>query len=83
MNAVTEDIVPSVHLADFPKYNQSNIDVKLEERMAIAQTVSSMILALRRIAIKVRQPLQKVIIPKISEEFAQDIAAVAEIIKQK
>ncbi|OQB00080.1 MAG: Isoleucine--tRNA ligase [Bacteroidetes bacterium ADurb.Bin217] len=83
LNAVTgRYLVPSVHLADFPKYNQSNIDVKLEERMAIAQTVSSMILALRRkVAIKVRQPLQKVIIPKISEEFAQDIATVAEIIK--
>ena len=54
----------SVHLTQFPKYNEELIDPDLEERMNIAQTVSSMVLGLRRkVSIKVRQPLNKLMIP--------------------
>lgn len=59
----------SVHLSLFPKAEQSLIDLKLERSMAMAQTVSSMILALRRkVNIKVRQPLQAIMIPILDEE---------------
>ena len=83
LNSVSErHTVISVHLADFPKSNPALIDKKLEQRMQMAQTISSMILALRRkVAIKVRQPLQKIIIPIINEEFAKDIKEIEGIIK--
>ncbi|PIF03292.1 MAG: isoleucine--tRNA ligase, partial [Draconibacterium sp.] len=62
LNVVTEkDELQSVHLVDFPQYDEKVIDKDLEERMAIAQKASSMILALRRKEmIKVRQPLAKI-----------------------
>lgn len=83
LNKVTNRFdVDSVHLATFPKADESVIDKKLETRMEMAQTVSSMILALRRkVAIKVRQPLQKIIIPIINDEFEQNLKAVENIIK--
>ena len=72
----------SVHLGMFPKADTSVIDKTLETRMEMAQTISSMILALRRkVAIKVRQPLQRAIIPIINEEFERNIKAVENIIK--
>ena len=60
--AVTgRETVESVHLSDFPKYDEALIDKDLEERMKMAQDVSSMVLALRRkVNIKVRQPLQTI-----------------------
>lgn len=83
LNAVTKQHgVDSVHLADFPKSNSSYIDVRLEQRMQDAQVISSMVLALRRkVQIKVRQPLQKVLIPVLSAEARENIEAVASIIK--
>ena len=58
--------VESVHLSDFPVYDESKIDKNLEERMQMAQDVSSMVLALRRkVKIKVRQPLHTVMIPVV------------------
>lgn len=58
----------SVHLADFPKADEKAIDTDLEERMALAQNISSMVLSLRKKEmIKVRQPLSKIIIPVIKE----------------
>ncbi len=83
LNKVTNRFdVDSVHLATFPKADESIIDSQLETRMEMAQTVSSMILALRRkVAIKVRQPLQKIIIPIINDEFEQNLKAVENIIK--
>lgn len=72
----------SVHLVTFPKADTSIIDKTLETRMEMAQTISSMILALRRkVAIKVRQPLQRAIIPIINQEFERNIKAVENIIK--
>jgi isoleucyl-tRNA synthetase len=71
----------SVHLAQFPEYNEKLIDKDLEKRMDIAQTASSMILALRRKEkLKVRQPLSKIIVPVLYPEFREKFDAVKEII---
>lgn len=71
----------SVHLANFPEVQENVIDKLLEERMQMAQTISSMILSLRRkVSIKVRQPLQKIMIPVISNEFVEQIKKVQQII---
>jgi isoleucyl-tRNA synthetase len=71
----------SVHHIDFPKANKRLIDSALEERMQMAQDVSSLILSLRKkVSIKVRQPLQKVIIPAGDAAFAKNIKLVEEII---
>lgn len=71
----------SVHLARFPDFDEKLIDKELEERMGIAQTASSMILALRRKEkLKVRQPLAKIIVPVLYPEFREKFEAVKEII---
>lgn len=71
----------SVHLADFPKVEESVIDKTLEEQMYLAQTVSSVVLALRRkVNIKVRQPLSKIMIPITDEEQKKNIQAVESLI---
>jgi isoleucyl-tRNA synthetase len=71
----------SVHLAEFPNFNQSLIDLNLQERMAIAQKASSMILALRRKEkLKVRQPLAKVMVPVLNNRFKEQFDAVKNII---
>jgi isoleucyl-tRNA synthetase len=71
----------SVHLTQFPKYNESAINKELEERMDIAQKVSSMILGLRRKEkLKVRQPLAKIIVPVLNENFRRQFEAVESII---
>jgi isoleucyl-tRNA synthetase len=71
----------SVHLVDFPSYNKSLIDKDLEEKMDIAQKVSSMILGLRRkVNIKVRQPLQKIMIPVTDKKFREKFEAVSQLI---
>jgi isoleucyl-tRNA synthetase len=71
LNGVTgKDQEHSVHLTRFPAYDQKLIDTGLEERMDIAQKVSSMILGLRRkVNIKVRQPLAKIMVPVSDEAF--------------
>ena len=65
LNAVTDRYkVESVHHADFPVANEAVIDQLLEERMQLAQDASSLVLSLRKkVNIKVRQPLQKILIP--------------------
>ncbi|MFC2089720.1 isoleucine--tRNA ligase [Bacteroidota bacterium] len=71
----------SVHVVSFPKYNPALIDRELEERMEIAQTVTSMILGLRRkVNIKVRQPLNKIMIPVLSADFKKKLDAVKDLI---
>ncbi|MDE7345054.1 MAG: class I tRNA ligase family protein, partial [Alistipes sp.] len=67
----------SVHLAAFPKACPADIDAGLEEMMALAQQLSSMVLALRRkVSIKVRQPLQKIVVPVLDPAVAAHIEAV-------
>ncbi len=71
----------SVHLADFGKLNESNIDVDLEERMEIAQKLSSMVLALRKKeSIRVRQPLQKMMVPILDPTFKRQLEDVEDLI---
>ncbi|MEA1873412.1 MAG: isoleucine--tRNA ligase [Bacteroidota bacterium] len=71
----------SVHHEDFPKWDENLIDDELEERMHMAQSISSMILALRRkVNIKVRQPLQKIMIPVRNETMQSQLEKVEEII---
>ena len=71
----------SVHLTLFPKFNESAINKELEERMDIAQKVSSMILGLRRKEkLKVRQPLAKIIVPVLNENFRKQFMAVESLI---
>jgi isoleucyl-tRNA synthetase len=72
----------SVHLADFPQYEESYVDKSLESKMQKAQTISSLVLSLRKKEmIKVRQPLQKVMIPVLDTTQKKEIEAVAELIK--
>jgi isoleucyl-tRNA synthetase len=71
----------SVHLADFPVVNADMIDTGLEERMQLAQDISSMVLALRRkVNIKVRQPLHSIMIPVADDRQRSNIAAVKDLI---
>ena len=71
----------SVHLSTFPKCDESLIDSELEDMMQLAQRTSSMVLALRRkVNIKVRQPLQKIIIPVLDKAMAEHIEAVKQLI---
>jgi isoleucyl-tRNA synthetase len=71
----------SVHLADFPVFQEDVIDSDLEARMEMAQKITSMVLALRRkVNIKVRQPLQKIMIPAVDEEQQKHIEAVKDLI---
>ena len=72
----------SIHLANFPVANASIIDLDLEKRMSIAQNVSSMVLSLRkRENIRVRQPLQKIMVPVLNDEFETRLKAVEDLIK--
>jgi len=81
INATGRDNVVSVHLAKFPEFNPNLIDKDLEARMQMAQDVTSMVLALRRkVSIKVRQPLQCIMIPVIDEKQKAHIEAVKSLI---
>jgi isoleucyl-tRNA synthetase len=71
----------SVHLTDFPSADESAIDLDLEERMELAQKISSMILSLRkRSGIRVRQPLNKIMIPILNEHNRTQLEAVESLI---
>ena len=75
------DNVESIHLAKFPECNEALIDEALEARMKMAQDITSMTLALRKkVNIKVRQPLQCIMIPTVSEEQKAHIEAVKSLI---
>jgi len=71
----------SVHLAIFPEHDENLIDKDLEERMDIAQKISSMILGLRRkVSIKVRQPLARIMIPVPDKSFTDKFEAVKDLV---
>ena len=72
----------SVHLADFPVADADVIDAELEERMRLAQDVSSLVLSLRKkVNIKVRQPLQKILIPVLDAHMKEQVQKVEDLIK--
>lgn len=85
LNAVTgKDSAESVHLTDFPKVDESLIDQNLVEKTHLAQTITSMVFSLRKKEnVKVRQPLQKVMIPVLDKKTEEQILAVSELIKQE
>ena len=85
LNSVTKkETSESIHLADFPVYNESFVDKGLEHKMESAQTISSLVLSLRaKEKIKVRQPLQKIMIPVDSVAQKEAILAVADLIKNE
>ncbi len=83
LNAVTGKFkAASVHHADFPVANEALIDVSLEERMQLAQDVCSLVLSLRKkVNIKVRQPLQKVMIPVLDAGMKTQLEKIEDLIK--
>ena len=82
LNSVTgRHSAESVHLSSFPQYHEALIDEALEKRMDIAQKLSSMVLALRRkVGIKVRQPLNKMMLPVSDPAFQQQVEAVKQLV---
>ena len=85
LNSVTKkETFESIHLAEFPKFDSSFIDKSLERKMESAQTISSLVLSLRaKEKIKVRQPLQKIMIPVDNLQQKEEIEAVESLIKQE
>src|SRR5690606_3607751 len=83
-NLTQKENFESVHLANFPSYEANMVDKVLERKMETAQTVSSLVLSLRaKEKIKVRQPLQKIMIPVDSELQRAEILEVADLIKHE
>lgn len=83
-NATNKETFESVHLADFPTFDTSIIDAELEGKMEKAQTISSLVLSIRqKEKIKVRQPLQKIMIPVLDDKQKHEIEAVADLIKSE
>ncbi|MBN2638360.1 MAG: isoleucine--tRNA ligase [Bacteroidales bacterium] len=82
LNTVTgRDKAESIHLTDFPVADETTIDKMLEERMELAQKISSMILSLRKKTnIRVRQPLNSAMIPVLDEHFQRQVQAMEELI---
>lgn len=82
LNAATnKEQVESVHLANFPVYNDSLVDKDLEERMALAQDISSLTLSLRKkTSINVRQPLNKILVPVLDSVFQEKVEKVKDLI---
>ena len=83
LNATTnKESFESIHLANFPISVENFVDKSLESRMQKAQTISSLVLSLRKKEmIKVRQPLQRVMIPVLDETFKAEILAIEDLIK--
>lgn len=83
-SSIQGNFVESVHLTEFPKYDKTFVDKDLEHKMQIAQTISSLALSLRKKEmIKVRQPLERIMIPVLDEKIKIQIADVAELIKSE
>src|ERR1700744_6139561 len=82
LNSVTKkEKFASVHLADFPAYQTEQVDKKLEERMQLAQDISSLILSLRKkVSINVRQPLSKILLPILDKNFKKQVEQVKDLI---
>ena len=80
-NVSNKHQVESIHLTDFPEADEKLIDKNLEERMEMAQQISSMVLSLRKKNnIRVRQPLNKIMIPVLNKHFGDVVSAVEDLI---
>jgi isoleucyl-tRNA synthetase len=82
LNQVTgKEVVTSIHHADYPTANEAWIDLALEERMSMAKEFSSLVLSIRKkVNIRVRQPLQKLLIPISSQQMQQQLEKVEDLI---
>lgn len=82
LNAVTEkDRSESVHLSNYPVFHEGLVDKSLEERMTLAQDISSLTLSLRKkVGINVRQPLNKILLPVLDESFSTKVEKVKDLI---
>jgi isoleucyl-tRNA synthetase len=85
LDATTQkDGFESVHLADFPVFDANMVNKDLERKMQLAQKISSLVLSIRqKEKIKVRQPLQKIMIPVLDDEQRSDIEAVSNLVKSE
>ena len=85
LNAITKkETFESIHLANFPVYNEAFVNKSLERKMENAQIISSLVLSLRaKEKIKVRQPLQKIMIPVDNQQQKEEILAVSDLIKHE
>ena len=85
LNSVSQkETLESIHLSEFPKFDESFVDKSLERKMENAQIISSLVLSLRaKEKIKVRQPLQKIMIPVDNQQQKEEILAVANLIKHE
>lgn len=80
-SATKKENFESVHLADFPAYHTDLVDKELEERMALAQDISSLTLSLRKkVGINVRQPLSKILVPVLDSSFQAKVEKVKDLI---
>ena len=74
----------SVHLADYPTLDSAYVDAGLEERMRLAQDISSLVLSIRKkVNIKVRQPLQRILVPTADAHVREQIELVEELIRNE
>jgi isoleucyl-tRNA synthetase len=82
LNGITQqEEFESVHLASFPAYHANLVNKPLEERMQMAQDISSLVLSLRKkVGINVRQPLSKILLPILDKNFKQQVGQVKELI---
>ncbi|WP_127845242.1 isoleucine--tRNA ligase [Psychroflexus aestuariivivens] len=83
-SSIQGEFQESVHLVEFPKYDEAFVDKDLEHKMQMAQTISSLALSLRKKEmIKVRQPLERIMIPVLDEKVKTQISDVADLIKSE
>jgi isoleucyl-tRNA synthetase len=82
LNKVTKkESCESVHLADFPAYHKDLVNKALEERMQMAQDISSLVLSLRKkVSINVRQPLSRILLPILNKNFKHQVDQVKDLI---
>lgn len=82
LNRITQkNLAESVHLADLPKVDKNIIDADLEKRMRLAQDITSMVLSLRKKErLRVRQPLQKIMIPVLNEVVKKQVEAIKDLV---
>jgi isoleucyl-tRNA synthetase len=85
LNKVTERREwKSVHLSDYPLADDDVVDAELEERMQLAQDISSLVLSIRKkVNLKVRQPLQKILVPVLDRHMEQQIRKIEELVKNE
>ena len=85
LNVVTKRIeFQSVHLCDYPVADEDIIDNELEERMQLAQDISSLVLSIRKkVNIKVRQPLQKILVPVLDKHMKEQIQRIESLVKNE